>query len=105
MDRKLATKTLGPLTLEAYVSCQLIPLDKNPGVRPIGVGEILHRIVGKCIRLVLKDYIQLAAGPLQKADGLQSKAETAIHSMRCMFEDDRTDAVSLVDTPEMLSIH
>ena len=49
LARKLATETLDPLTLEAYVSCRLIPLDKNPGVRPIGVGEVLCRIVGKCI--------------------------------------------------------
>ena len=30
LARKLATETLDPLTLEAYVSCRLIPLDKNP---------------------------------------------------------------------------
>ena len=32
------------------------------------------------------------------ATGLQSGAEAAIYSIRCMFEDDRTDAVILVDT-------
>ena len=83
--------------MEAYVSCRLIPLDKNPGVRPIDVGEVLRRIVGKCIGWVLKEDIQLAAGPLQTATGLQSGAEPVIHSMRCMFEDDRTDAMILVD--------
>ena len=45
--------------------------------------------------------IQIAAGPLQTATGLQSGSETAIDacvdSIRCMFEDDRTDAVILVD--------
>ena len=41
LAKKLATETLDPLTLEAYVSCQLIPLDKNPGFRPTGVGEVL----------------------------------------------------------------
>ena len=75
----------------------MIPLDKNPGVRPIGVGEVLRKIVGNCIRWVLKEDIQLAAGPLQTTTGLQSGAEAAIHSMRCMFEDDRTDAVILDD--------
>ena len=97
MARKLATETLDPLTLEAYVSCRLLSVDKNPGARPIGVGEVLRRIVGKCIGWVLKEDIQLAAGPLQTATGLQSGAEAAIHSMRSMFEDDRTDAVILVD--------
>ena len=60
--------------MEAYVSCQLIPLDKNPGVRPIGVGEVLRRVAGNCIGWVLKDDIQLADGPLQTATGLQSGA-------------------------------
>ena len=97
LARKLATETLDPLTLEAYVSCRLLSVDKNPGARPIGVGEVLRRIVGKCIGWVLKEDIQLAAGPLQTTTRLQSGAEAAIHSMRCMFEDDRTDAVILVD--------
>ena len=61
------------------------------------MGEVSRRIVGKCIGWVLKEDIQLAAGPLQTATGLQSGAEAAIHSMRCTFEDDRTDAVILVD--------
>ena len=56
-------------------------LDKNRGVRPIGVGEVLCRIVGECIEWVLKEDIQLAAGPLQTATGLQSGIEAAIHSM------------------------
>ena len=41
-------------SLEAYVACRLITLNKKPGVRPIGVGEILRRIVGKAIVAVVK---------------------------------------------------
>ena len=36
-----------PSFLEGYTSCRLIPLDKNPGIRPTVVGEVLRRIVGK----------------------------------------------------------
>ena len=64
MAKKLATDTLDPLTLEACVSCRLIPLDKNLSVRQIDVGEVLPRIADKCIGWVLKKDIQLAAGPL-----------------------------------------
>ena len=97
LTRKIATEVLDPSLLEPYVASRLIPLDKNPGVRPIGVGEVLRRIAGKCIGWVLRKDIQEAAGPLQTATGLQSGAEAAIHCMREIFADSDTDAVILVD--------
>ena len=45
-------------------ACRLIPLAKNPGVRPIGVGEVLRRIVGKAIISVVKPEIMSCAGNL-----------------------------------------
>ena len=69
--RLLVTEYLHPNTLEAFVACRLIPLDKNLGVRPIGIGEVTMRILGKCISWVLPKNIQQAAEPLQTATGLQ----------------------------------
>eukprot|EP00111_Clytia_hemisphaerica_P013628 TCONS_00040071-protein len=43
--------------VESYLACRLIPLDKNPGVRPIGIGEVLRRIFGKTLISVIKDDI------------------------------------------------
>ena len=40
LARLLATEYLDPNALEAFVACRLIPLDKNPGVRPIGISEV-----------------------------------------------------------------
>ena len=45
--RNLLRESYHPSFLEAFTSGRLIPLDKNPGIRPIGVGEVLRRIVGK----------------------------------------------------------
>ena len=38
LARRLATQYLDPNTLEAFIACRLIPLDKNPGVCPISIG-------------------------------------------------------------------
>ena len=100
--RKIATEILNPSTLEQYTACRLIPRNKAPGeveinVRPIGVGEVLRRIVGKTIAWALNDDIQQSGGSLQVSTGLKGGAEAAIHAMKKMFEQDSTDAVILVD--------
>ena len=98
----IATQIIDPAVLETYVACRLIPLDKDPGsaelqIRPIGVGEVIRRIVGKTIMWSLHSEIQAAAGPLQVSSGLKGGAEAAIHSMKLKFENEATDAVLLVD--------
>ncbi len=97
LTQKLATENLDPESIEPYTSCRLIPLNKNPGIRPIGVGEVLRRIVGKTIAWSLRDEVQEAVGPLQVSSGIKGGAEAAIHAMRSIFNADTTDAVILVD--------
>ena len=58
MARKLCSQYVDPKSISAFVACRLIALDKQPGVRPIGVGEIVRRIVNKAIAEVLRDDIQ-----------------------------------------------
>ena len=74
-----------PSLLEGYTSCRLIPLHKNPGIRPIGVGEVLRRIVGNTIAGFLKEEIKEAAGPLQVWAGHSTGSGAAIHAMRKTF--------------------
>ena len=38
--RKLCTKCVDPAGVSSFVACWLIALNKNPGVRPIGIGEV-----------------------------------------------------------------
>ena len=56
-------------TLEAFLSCRIIQLEKNLGLRPIGVGEVLTRIVGKVIVSTLRDDIITSVGPVQECAG------------------------------------
>ena len=82
---------------EAYTSCRLIPLNKNPGVRPIGIGETLRRIVAKSVMTVFKLDIQLAGGCLQTCTGIRSGIEAAIHATRKAWSHQTTDCLLQVD--------
>ena len=104
LARKLASEIVDPSALEALTSCRLIPLDKNPGVRPIGIGEVLRRIMGKSIGWVLKNDLMEATGPLQAASGFKGGAEAAIHAMRQVFESEETEAVILVDATNAFNL-
>ena len=55
--QKLYTDIVETHTIEAFLACRLISLDKNLGLCPIGVGEVLRRIAGKIIVLVLKEDV------------------------------------------------
>ena len=67
--------------MEGYVANRLVALDKNPGVRPIGIGEVFRRITGKAIARALREEIREAAGALQVCAGLEGGCEAAVHAM------------------------
>ena len=79
--RRLCSQYVDPASISALVACRLIALDKCPGVRPIGVGVTVRRIIGKSIATALGSEIQQAAGPLQVCAGHLSGCEAAVHSM------------------------
>ena len=83
--------------------CRLIPLDKNPGLRPTGVGEVLRRIAGKVIVSVLKEDVIKCTDTLQICVGQEAGIEAAIHSINMMYEDENTDAILLVDASNAFS--
>ena len=97
-SRLVATEFIDPQIIQPYLNSRLIPLNKCPGVRPIGVGETVRRIVGKAIAWTLKSDIQKTAGPLQVCTGIKSGSEAAVHFVREQFEADTAEACILVDT-------
>ena len=103
MTQNLTKSCYHPSLLESYMSCRLIPLDKNPGIRPIGVGEVLRRIIGKTITSFLREDIKEAAGPLQVCAGYSAGTEAAIHAMSNVFEEEGTDGVLLIDANNAFS--
>ena len=97
MARRIATSHVDPEGLAAYTACRLIALNKNPGVRPIGVGEAARRIIGKAILKVIKSDILKVTGSLQLCAGQEAGADAAVHAVCTLFQDESTDAAILVD--------
>ena len=97
MAKRLCTSTVDPDGVSAYVACRLIPLNKNPGVRPIGIGEVPRRIIAKAILKAIGEDVKLAAGPIQTCAGHEAGCEAAIHAMKEVEQMDETEAMLFVD--------
>ena len=55
--RRLCTTYLFPEILSPFLAYRLIALDKSPGVCPIGVCEVVRRIVAKAALHTIRDDI------------------------------------------------
>ena len=96
VTKKHCTEELST-SFEGFLACRLIPLIINPGLRPIGVGEILRKIIGKFIVSVVLSNVISLVGALQVYAGHEAGCVEAIHAMHTIFEDEKTEAVLLVD--------
>ena len=54
VTRRLCSTYVDPKGLSALVACRLIALDKCPGIRPIGIGETMRRIMSRVVLSILK---------------------------------------------------
>ena len=93
VGRRIYTTFVDPEGLEALTLSRLVALNKQPGVRPIGVGEIARRIISKAILLVLNEDILKVARVQQLCVDQQSGCEAAIHAMRSVFESPSCQAI------------
>ena len=102
LARKLCTEHIPSEAISYLTNCRLVALDKGAGttpleIRPIGVGEVLRRIIGKSVMFLLKTDITQSAGPLQACAGHREGTEAAVHAMKVLFDKSDTEAVLLVD--------
>ena len=70
-----------------------MPLNKNSGVRPIGVGEVLRRIAGKVVMYIAKKDVKDAAGSLQVCAGQEAGSEAAIYAIYDVYQEDEAEVV------------
>ena len=95
--RRLCTDIVDPSITAPLFACRLIALNKNPGVRPIGIGDTARRIIAKAILTIAKTDIQDAAGSVQLCAGQISGIEAAVHAVDSLFQQENTEAILLVD--------
>ena len=95
--QRLCTDMIDPSITAPLLACRLIALNKNPGVRPIGIGDTARRIIAKAILTITKTDIQDAAGSVQLCAGQISGIEAAVHAVDSLFQQENTEAILLVD--------
>ena len=94
---------MDPSSISPLLACRLIPLNKNPGVRPIGVCETVRRIIAKAILSITRLDILEACGPLQLCVGHCAGVEAAIHTIRSSFNDESVQGVLLIDASNVFN--
>ena len=72
----------------AMMANRLVGLDKNPGVRPLGIGEIHRRLWGKCVLAVAGHEATAVCGNHNLCAGLSAGIEGAVHAMRFYWHGD-----------------
>ena len=67
------------------MSGRLVALDKMPGVRPVGIGEVWRRLFAKAVLLVAGPEATEACGADQLCAGLSAGIEGGVHAMRVLW--------------------
>ena len=63
------------------MACRLVALDKKPGVRPVGIGESIRRLLAKCVVKIAGSEAMQAASNLNLCAGLPAGIEGAVHAL------------------------
>ncbi|KAI2507264.1 hypothetical protein MHU86_7100 [Fragilaria crotonensis] len=71
----------------AVMANRLVALDKQPGTRPVGIGEVYRRLWAKCLLKAIGSQATAACGNFNLCAGLQAGIEGAVHAVRDVFAD------------------
>ena len=82
--------------VRALVSGRLSALDKCLGVRPIGIGECLRRIICKSVAEFTNIDIEETCSTDQLASGLKAGVEDSIHALSDVFDDNKENGCDML---------
>ena len=97
LAKKIGTFYVDSSGLYPLLASRLIAVNKMPGVHPIGVGEVVRRIIGKAILRVVRQDVLSVTGIDQLCAGQPGGCEAAIHAIRHLFRSPDCEAVLLAD--------
>ena len=92
ITRRLSSSSVDPEPLKPLVACRLIALDKCPGVRPVGIGEVSCRIINKAILTVIHSNIREVVGTLQLCIGQRLGCEASILALNEIYDEEATES-------------
>ena len=78
----MATTDVPWAACRVFRACRLAALDKQPGVRPVGIGETISRLMSKVVLHLCGRQATKAAGNLNLCAGLSAVIEGAVHAIR-----------------------
>ena len=68
-------------TIEALLTSRLLLLDKNPGLRPTGVGKFSKKNCWESNSISFENDVIECTGSLQACTGQEDGIEAAVHSL------------------------
>ena len=69
---------------------RIVSLDKQLGVRPVGIGDKLQRDITKLVLRVVGDQVKVTCGNMQLYAVLYAGIEGATNAVLCQKEDRKT---------------
>ena len=98
LARRICVKHIEHNKINFLLDCRLVALMKEDnGIRPVGIGETIRRIIGKSIAKIARKDIQSSGGALQTCTGVEAGIEAAIHAMAEKWNGSECEAAILVD--------
>lgn len=97
--RWLANESPPWAAYRALMANRLIAIDKQPGVRPVGCGEVIRRLMAKAVILACGERATEACGAVNLCAGLSAGIEGAFHALKEAFPIDAVAPPPPAPTP------
>jgi hypothetical protein len=85
LGNRIANQDVPFADIRALGACRLVPLDKKPGVRPIGIGNDIRRLLAKAMAELTGVDLETVLGTDQLCIRMPGATEAGIHALREVF--------------------